>query len=117
MARGAFHIIAGRGLEHLRNLPDDRPVLLFCNHTNWWDGIALILLTRQMPHKSAYCMMEEKQLVHYQFFTRLGAVSVDLESPLQAGASLRYARRLLQDKKSAVWIFPQGKLCRPDEPI
>ncbi len=117
LARRAFHTIAGRGLEHLRDLPADRPVILFCNHTNWWDGLMVYLLTRQMTHKAAYCMMEEKQLKHYRFFTWLGAFSVDLSSPLRSAAALRYAQRLLVRKDTAIWIFPQGKICRPGEPV
>jgi 1-acyl-sn-glycerol-3-phosphate acyltransferase len=117
LARRAFHTLAGRGLENLRHLPTDRPALLFCNHTNWWDGLIIYLLTRQMPHKAAYCMMEEKQLKHYRFFTWLGAFSVDLSNPVRSAASLRYAQRLLQRNDTALWIFPQGKLCRPGEPI
>ena len=117
MVRRSFHTVAGRGLERLRQLPVDRPVLLFCNHTNWWDGLILYLLTRQMPHKAVYCMMEEKQLKHYRFFTWLGAFSVDLSSPLRSAASLRYAQRLLQKNETAIWIFPQGRLCRQNEPV
>ncbi len=104
MALGAFHTVAGRGLERLRNLPADRPVILFCNHTNWWDGLIIYLLTRQMPHKAVY-------------FTWLGAFSVDLSSPLRSAASLRYAQRLLQKKETAIWIFPQGRICRQNEPV
>ena len=117
LARGAFYTVAGRGLERLRNLPQDRPVILFCNHTNWWDGLMVYLLTRQMRHKAAYCMMEEKQLRYYRFFTWLGAFSVDLSSPLRSAASLRYAHRLLQRKETAIWIFPQGRICRQNEPV
>jgi 1-acyl-sn-glycerol-3-phosphate acyltransferase len=117
LTRRAFHTIAIRGLENLRQLPDDRPILLFCNHTNWWDGLIIYLLTRQMPHKACYCMMEEKQLKHYRFFTWLGAFSVDLSSPLRSAASLRYAQRLLQKSETAIWIFPQGKLSRPADPV
>jgi 1-acyl-sn-glycerol-3-phosphate acyltransferase len=117
LARRAFHTIAGRGLERLRLLPGDRPVILFCNHTNWWDGLIIYLLTRQMRHKAVYCMMEEKQLKHYRFFTWLGAFSVDLSSPLRSAASLRYAQRLLQRNETAIWIFPQGKICRQNEPV
>jgi len=117
MALGAFHTIAARGLERLRTLAEDRPVILFCNHTNWWDGLIIYLLTRQMRHKAVYCMMEEKQLKHYRFFTWLGAFSVDLSSPLRSAASLRYAQRLLQKKETAIWIFPQGRIARPNEPV
>lgn len=117
MARRAFHTIAGRGLERLRQLPTDRPVILFCNHTNWWDAVLAILLSREMPHKVGYCMMEEKQLKDFRFFTWLGAFSVDLTSPRGAAASLRYARRLLEKNETVVWIFPQGKICPPLEPV
>jgi 1-acyl-sn-glycerol-3-phosphate acyltransferase len=117
LTRAAFHTIAARGLERLRTLPDDHPVILFCNHTNWWDGLIIYLLTRQMRHKAVYCMMEEKQLKHYRFFTWLGAFSVDLSSPLRSAASLRYAQRLLQRNDTAIWIFPQGRICRQNEPV
>ena len=117
MTRRAFHTVAVRGLEHLRQLPNDRPIILFCNHTNWWDGLIIYLLTRQMPNKAGYCMMEEKQLKHYRFFTWLGAFSVDLSNPLRSAASLRYAQRLLQKNDTAIWIFPQGKICRPSDPV
>jgi 1-acyl-sn-glycerol-3-phosphate acyltransferase len=117
LTRRRFHTLAIRGVDHLRQLPEDRPILLFCNHTNWWDGLIIYLLTRQMPHKAAYCMMEEKQLKYYRFFTWLGAFSVDLSSPLRSAASLRYAQRLLQKNESAIWIFPQGKLSRPSDPV
>jgi chlorobactene lauroyltransferase len=117
LAKGSFHTLTARGLANLRQLPKDRPILLFCNHTNWWDGLIVYLLTRQMPHKAGYCMMEEKQLKHYRFFTWLGAFSVDLSNPLRSAVALRYAQRLLQRNETAIWIFPQGKLCRPSEPI
>ena len=117
LARRAFHLVTVRGLSRLKTLPNHRPVLLFCNHTNWWDGLIIYLMTRQMPHKSVYCMMEEKQLKHYRFFTWLGAFSVDLSSPLRSAASLRYAQRLMQVPETAIWIFPQGRLTRPSEPI
>jgi len=62
-------------------------------------------------------MMEEKQLKHYRFFAWLGAFSVDLSSPLRSAVSLRYAQRLLQKQDTAIWIFPQGQICRPNEPL
>lgn len=117
LTRRNFHTVAARGLEHLRTLPADRPVLIFCNHCNWWDGLIAYLLTRQMPGKAVYCMMEEKQLQYYRFFTWLGAFSVDLTSPLRSAASLRYTHRLLQRPETAVWLFPQGRLCLPAEPV
>lgn len=117
VTRRAFHTIAARGLDRLRKLPADRPVIIFSNHTNWWDGVLIYLLTRQMRHKAGYLMMEEKQLKHYNFFTWLGAFSVDLSSPIRSAAALRYAQRLLQVNETALVIFPQGRICRRNEMI
>lgn len=117
LARQAFHTIAVRGLEHLQTLSPDEPVLVFSNHTNWWDGLLAYLLQPYMKGKEGYLMMEEKQLRHYRFFSRMGAFSVDLSGPTKAAASLRYALKLLQNKESLIWIFPQGKICPPQEEI
>ena len=116
LTRKRFHTIAARGLDYLRGLPAERPAILFCNHTNWWDGVMIYLLTREMK-KAGYCMMEEKQMKHYRFFTWLGAFSVDLSSPIRSAAALRYAQRLLQLNETAIFIFPQGQICRPNEMI
>jgi 1-acyl-sn-glycerol-3-phosphate acyltransferase len=117
MFRSSFHTVAAHGLDKLKNLPKSSPVILYCNHTNWWDGLVVFMLTRAMPHKSTYCMMEEKQLKEYRFFTWLGAFSVDLASPIRALASIRYALRLLENNDTALWIFPQGKIVPPSEAI
>lgn len=105
------------GLENLKGLDPERPTMAFSNHTNWWDGLIVFFLTRLAPKKDFYCMMEEKQLRHYKFFTWLGAFSIDLENPIRAAASLRYATRLLKKKRNLLWIFPQGKLVNPYTPI
>ncbi len=113
----AFHTVAVKGMERFRDLPKDRPVIVICNHTNWWDALMVFMLTRAMPHKKVFCMMEEKQLKDYRFFARLGAFSVDLTSRAKAAASVRYALRLLEQPETAMWIFPQGKICPPSEQI
>ncbi len=117
MARHSFHTIAARGLEHLAAMPPDRPVLLFCTHTNWWDGLIGYFISKHLPGKAIHCMMEERQLRQFQFFTWLGGFSVDLDSPEKALPTLRYVRKLLKSPTNAVWIFPQGKLSRPNEPF
>ena len=111
-----FHGVHLRGGEHLAALPADQAVIAFANHTNWWDLLMLFRLTRVIP-KSCYGMMEEKNLRKYEFFRAIGGFSVDLESRLGAALSLRYAARLLRDPGNLVWIFPQGRLATPYEPI
>ncbi|PTY01750.1 hypothetical protein DB346_11180 [Verrucomicrobia bacterium LW23] len=114
--RKHFHSIRLRGRGNLNALAGDRPVLAFCNHTNWWDALLVFFLTRHLP-RSVYAMMEEKQLVQYQFFTWFGAFSVDLTSPRASLPGVRYACQRLEDPANLVWIFPQGKIVSPHVPM
>lgn len=113
MLRRSFHDIRLRGREHLAAIAPNRPTIAFSNHTNWWDGLIVFFLTRTVPRKSFYCMMEEKQLRHYTFFTWLGAFSVDLDNPMRAAGAVRYAMKILQKPSTLLWIFPQGALVSP----
>ncbi len=110
MLRKRFFAVDVHGLDHLRNLETHRPAVGVATHTNWWDGLMIFFLTRHQTAKHFYCMMEEKQLRHYKFFTWIGAFSVDPSNPVRAAAGTRYATRLLRDAASFVWIFPQGKM-------
>ncbi len=117
LARSTFHAIHVSGLDHLRHLPPDRPVLALANHSCWWDGFLIHLLTRAAPQRDFFCMMEEKQLRHFPFLTRIGAFSVNLESPRQVATSLRFTLRLLADPTKLVWLFPQGVMAPADAPL
>lgn len=117
LARGTFHAIHVSGWNHLRQLPTTQSTLAVANHTNWWDGFLIFLLTRSTPNHACYCMMEEKQLQHYGFLTWIGAFSINLEGIGKALPSLRYTLGLLKRPGSLVWMFPQGTLTRPGDPI
>lgn len=114
--RRRFHNVYLLGAEHLRNLDSTRPVVGCVNHTNWWDGFVLYVLSyRRLPH-DIYLAMEEKNLRRYRFFTWMGVFGVDLSDPGAALGGLRYALRLLRgggDSPRLVWIFVQGRLLHP----
>lgn len=112
-----FSGLYAKGIEHISQLDQARPVICFANHTNWWDGLMTYYLTRFNRHKQGFCMMEEQRLKHYRFFTWLGAFSIDTTNPLRAAASVRYAIHLLQNPETLCWIFPQGKIASIYEPI
>jgi 1-acyl-sn-glycerol-3-phosphate acyltransferase len=87
-----------------------RPLLIYANHSSWWDGLVAYHISRH-ARLNAYCMMEEKQVLQYSFLRRLGAFSVVRENPHDAMKSIEYAAAKLRDEKSgAVWIFPQGEI-------
>jgi 1-acyl-sn-glycerol-3-phosphate acyltransferase len=106
--RSDFYSVEAAGFEHFQGLEKTRPVIAVANHSCWWDGLIIFFLTRFRRDKEFYCMMEEKQLRHYPFFTWLGAFSVDSSSGIRAAAAVHYACKLLRRNKTLMWIFPQG---------
>ncbi|MEO0454148.1 MAG: lysophospholipid acyltransferase family protein [Verrucomicrobiota bacterium] len=117
LIRKNFYAVYIDGAEHLRELSRIKPVIGIANHTNWWDGVVLLLMTRIQRKKEFYCMMEEKQMKHYPFFRYLGAFSVNLESAVRSAAAVKYALNLLHQAKTLIWIFPQGEMVKATDPI
>ncbi len=85
------------------------PLVVYANHTSWWDGFVLheLLLGSGWD---GYCVMEEAQLARYRFLARVGAFSIRRHDAGSALASLRYAADLLRRPGVAVVIFPEGVL-------
>lgn len=90
------------------------PTLYMANHCSWWDGILLFQVLEQLSKKEHYIMMEEKQLSHYRFFSKLGAFSVDKDRLSEIRKSFRYAEELMNTEK-AVWMFPQGGIFHQEQ--
>jgi 1-acyl-sn-glycerol-3-phosphate acyltransferase len=109
-----FHDLRVAGLENLLNRDRQIPLVLYANHSSWWDG----LLAFEIGRKAAldhFLMMEERQLKKLFLFRRLGAFSVIRENGREAVKSVRYAIELLKEKQNrAVWIFPQGEILPND---
>ena len=118
--RRRFHNIYLIHADRLGGLDQTRPVIGCVNHTNWWDGFVLYVLSHQrLPH-DIYLAMEEINLRRYRFFTWMGVFGVDLSDPRAALPGLRYAVRLLRMRtglQKLVWVFVQGKLLPPHRPI
>jgi 1-acyl-sn-glycerol-3-phosphate acyltransferase len=103
--RGAFRGVWLRGA-----LPKaEAGLLLYANHTGWWDGFVVHALAKDAGW-DGYCLMEEEGLLRYPFLGRIGAFSVRKGHGPSALAAMRYARSLLQEKRTAVFLFPEGTL-------
>ena len=122
-----FHGVRLAGGEHIRALSgggnQTGPVVGCVNHTNWWDGFVLYVLShRRLPHE-IYLAMEEENLRRYRFFSWMGVFGIDLSSRGGALAGLRYAVRLLSGGNdqhrppSLVWMFVQGALVGPRQAV
>ena len=106
---GTFGSIALHGAEHLRAASRSGPVLAVANHTSWWDGMMLIMLSEHIVPSDAYVMMDAANLRRLPFFAGLGAFGVDLSSRRDGAVAVRYAAELLSGPGRVVWVFPQGE--------
>ena len=88
----------------------DSRTLYYFNHTSWWDGLIPFLLNQKRFKQKSRGMMEDKQMLKYRFFRKIGAFSVNLDSPRSAIKSLRYARESLKRPNSCLFIYPEGKI-------
>jgi chlorobactene lauroyltransferase len=109
--RRQFHSIHLLGDEP--EWPRDRLLLILPNHCSWWDGFFIHLVNIRLWQRKVYLMMLENQLAKHRFFSRLGAFSIDPESPGGIRQSLRYTREILSAGPAGermLCIFPQGEL-------
>lgn len=109
-----FYSFRVTGLDYLLNNNINRPLIIYCNHSSWWDGLVAL----QISHRAgldSFVMMEEKQLKKLFLFRQLGAFSVNREKPREAFKSIDYAAKLLiENSKRTLWIFPQGEILPND---
>ena len=109
-----FHSIRVSGLDFLLNKSSNRPLIIYCNHSSWWDGLVAFQISRQTRLQS-FVMMEEIHLRKLFLFRLLGAFSVVREKPRQALKSVNYAAKILMNNpKNTLWIFPQGEILPND---
>ena len=106
-----FHI---DGLRFLQVKDEESPLIVYANHSSWWDGLVAFEISR-LAGLDAFIMMEEKQLRKLFLFRLLGAFSVVRDVPREAARSIAYAVELLQEKpQRTLWIFPQGEILPND---
>jgi len=109
-----FHTLQVSGLEILRERKIDVPLIIYANHSSWWDGLVAFQISRVLEMES-FIMMEERHLKKLFLFRRLGAFSVVREKPFEAIKSINYAVNLLKENQArTLWVFPQGEILHND---
>ena len=105
-----FYAIHLAGEENISLVDNSQPVIMYANHSNWWDGFIAYYLTNRVMKKDDYLMMDIEQMKKYSFFKYIGVFSVDRNIPAEAIRSINYAAELLKDSARYLWIFPQGNM-------
>ncbi len=114
LLRKHFYRIFLSGEKNLLPLLKNNTVILYANHSNWWDGLAAFYLSKTIWNIDAYVMMDIEQMQKYIFFKRVGAFSVNRSNAKEALESVEYAVDLLRNHRRVLWIFPQGKMQHND---
>ncbi len=120
-ARGRITSTFGRVLVRGRAEAGDAlaegPILGVLNHSTWWDALVILWLSEVVLGVDGYALMDAKNLRRLPFFARVGAFGVDLDDHGDGARGIRYAVRLLDAPRRAVWVFPEGRERSPFEPL
>ncbi|MGE9291809.1 MAG: hypothetical protein ACQKBT_12495 [Puniceicoccales bacterium] len=110
MRRRFFSVRLYADLEDFQD-PETFPLILYGNHSYWWDGLMETLIFERLQ-LDYFIMMEEKNLRKFRYFQKTGVFGVDLESPQGRSQALLYAARLLRSNhlRRTLVLYPHGKL-------
>jgi 1-acyl-sn-glycerol-3-phosphate acyltransferase len=107
--RATFGAMRVRGLDEVRALATETPLLVVSNHTSWWDPLVAMHVSTHLVGTDGYAMMDAKNLRRLPFFSLVGGFGVDLDKPADGASVMRYAARLLDRPGKLVWVYPQGR--------
>ncbi len=104
-----FHLYQVSGLDYLINKNPNIPLLIYANHTSWWDGLLAFEISRA-ARLDSFIMMDELNLRRFFLFQRLGAFSI-FRGFRGMKESIKYSSDLmLANSTRTLWIFPQGEI-------
>jgi 1-acyl-sn-glycerol-3-phosphate acyltransferase len=110
--RGSFHATR---IRQAQPFPAGMPVIVFGNHSAWWDAHVPMAANEQRWHRDGYVMVEDTQLSRYGFFRYAGAFSVNRHDGRSAMHSVAYAvQKLTEAPNRMLLIFPQGEILAND---
>jgi len=101
--------------EHLMQAAG--PLIVYANHSSWWDPMVCVLLAEQLlPGRAHYAPMDAAALAKYPILRKLGIFPVEMSSARGAAQFLRTSQAILQTG-GVVWITPQGRFSDPREAL
>ncbi len=93
------------------------PLIVYANHSSWWDPMVCVLLAEQcMPQRKHYAPMDAAALERYRLLRRLGMFAVEMQTARGAAQFLRTSEAILASG-GVVWITPQGRFADPRETL
>ena len=91
------------------------PLIVYGNHTSWWDPMLIVLLGQLLlPDRRHYAPIDARALEQYPILRKLGIFPVEMGSARGAAQFLRTAEAILRDG-GVLWLTPQGRFADPRE--
>jgi 1-acyl-sn-glycerol-3-phosphate acyltransferase len=105
--RRQFHGVRISGAERL--VGDGGPLIIYANHSSWWDPMVLMLLGKRFfPRLKHYAPMDAEALDRYAIFKRLGIFPVVMKTSRGAVQFLKMGEAILASG-GVLWVTPQGR--------
>ncbi len=103
-------------VQHAERLAEAKgPLIVYANHSSWWDPMVSILLAQTLlPGRKHYAPMDASALNRYPILRKLGIFPVEMSSTRGAAQFLRTSKAILANG-GVVWITPQGRFADPRE--
>jgi len=91
-------------------LPEDKPVVVYCNHPSWWDPMILLRLCKElMPSRTHYAPIDAEAVEQYKFFDKIGFFGIDPDKRRGAVKFLRVSEAILNTPGTALWVSAEGQ--------
>ncbi len=102
--------------QHPERLRDGKgPMIVYGNHSSWWDPMLIVLLGEQLlPQRSHYAPIDAEALKRYPILRKLGIFPVEMGSARGAAQFLRTSEAILRSG-GVLWLTPQGRFADPRE--
>ena len=105
--RRQFHAVRISGAE--RFVHDGSPLIVYANHSSWWDPMVSVLLAgRLLPHLNHFAPMDADALERYGLLKHLGIFPVEMKTARGAVQFLRVGEAILASG-GVLWVTPQGR--------
>lgn len=113
--RRHFRAVRIAGASRLSSIAPGTPLIVFANHSSWWDPMVCVLLAhRLLPQRSHFAPMDAAALERYAILKRIGIFPVEMNTARGAAQFLRTGLELLAHD-AVLWITPQGRFSDPRE--
>jgi 1-acyl-sn-glycerol-3-phosphate acyltransferase len=102
-----FHGVRVSGAAQFAN--NGRPLIVYGNHSSWWDPMVSILLADGlMPERSHYAPMDAEALARYRILQKVGIFPIEIKTTRGAVHFLSIGETILE-RGGVLWVTPQGQ--------